>query len=82
MLIIIVMMSGQEFFSEDQMIVLQRVFMPAYLLIAWIVIWYIIDLLGMKITDDSQTRSSNSSTAFIQGLVIGIFLALIYIFGW
>ena len=54
--------------------------MPAYLLLTGIIIWYIINLLATEWTETEEQLSNNSSSAYMQGLIIGIFLALLYIF--
>jgi hypothetical protein len=54
--------------------------MPAYLIFTWIIIGYILNLLSKEWNESEEQQEKNSSLAYIQGIVIGIFLALLYIF--
>jgi len=54
--------------------------MPAYLVLTWIIIGYIINLLATEGYETEEQLANNSSSAYMQGLIIGIFLALLYIF--
>ena len=54
--------------------------MPAYLLLTGVVIWYSIDLINAEQTDTPEQREKKSSTAYMQWILIWIFLAMLHIF--
>ena len=78
--IIVFVIAEPDRLTNYQMETAQQILMPAYLVIIWIVLWYILNLIGERPSDAPDIRYNNATTAFVQWIAIGIFLALLYMF--
>ncbi len=82
--LIILLVSGERILDTDIVKALHEITMPAYLILAGLLVWYILSLLTVNkapITEQQKKLQQRSdTTAYIQWLIIGIFLALLYIF--
>lgn len=79
-LLIVFLVTGYKAIDASSLESVHNIIMPAYLILVWLLIWYILNLVGRD-GDETQAQSDKiSTTAFIQGLIIGIFLSLMYVF--
>lgn len=79
-LLIIFLVTGYKAINASALESVHTIIMPAYLILVWLLIWYILNLVGRDGNETQAQSDKISTTAFIQGLIIGIFLALMYVF--
>jgi len=79
---IIFLSVGKNLFAPEMMWDIYSVMMPAYMVMIGLIIWYILNLIGRDGDETEEEDYRIGTTAYIQWLVIGIFLALMYIFIW
>jgi len=79
-MLIMFLVTGYKAIDTSSLESVHNVIMPAYLILVWLLIWYILNLVGRDGNETIAQSDKISTTAFIQGLIIGIFLALMYVF--
>jgi len=81
LVLIILITRWASVLPSESITTLQQYIMPVYLVVSGILIWYVLSLMHHIPEDaDDYYRQNISTTSYIQWIVIGIFLALMYVY--